>query len=180
MADSGMIVPPETPSRPPAEPPAEQRYTAFRGPNGIRAGWRVLIYLAISAAVFFVLLFGIGLIAPSHGLRATQLTPLGTGAGEGFLFLVAAIPALIMARIERRRFGVYGLPARSAFRGDFWMGGLVGFGSISLALLGIFALHGFRITGVAMQGNTIPVAAVEWGLAFLLVGLAEEFSFRGY
>jgi len=181
MADSGMTVPPEIPSRPAAQqPPAEQRYTAFRGPNGIRAGWRVLIYLAICAALFFVLLFGIGLVAPRHDLRVTQLTPLGTGIGEGFAFLLAALAALIMARIERRRFGVYGLPARSAFRGDFWTGGLVGFGSISLVLLGIFTLHGFRITGVAMQGNTIPVAAVEWGLAFLLVGLAEEFSFRGY
>jgi len=181
MADPGMIVPPEIPSGPPAQqPPAAERYTAFRGPNGIRAGWRVLIYLAISAAVFFLLLSGIGLIARSRNLRFTQLTPLGTGISEGFLFLLAAIPALIMARIERRRFGVYGLPARSAFRGDFWMGGLAGFCSISVSLLGIFALHGFRITGLAIHGNTIPVATVEWGLAFVLVGLAEEFSFRGY
>ena len=180
MADSGMIVPP-VPSGPPAAPPrAEQRYTVFCGPNGIRAGWRVLIYLAISAAMFLALLLGIGLIPQSRHLTFTQLSPLGTGIGEGLLFLLAAIPALIMARIERRRFGAYGLPARSAFRGDFWMGGLAGFCSISLALLGIFALHGFRITGLAIQGNTIPVAAIEWGLAFVLVGLAEEFSFRGY
>lgn len=181
MADSGMMVPPEIPPGQPAQqPPAEQRYTAFRGPNGIRAGWRVLIYLAISAAVFFVLLSGIGLIPRSRYPTVTQLTPLGTGITEGLLFLLAAIPALIMARIERRKFGVYGLPAQSAFRGDFWMGGLTGFCSISLSLLGIFALHGFRITGVAIQGSTIPVAALQWGLAFVLVGLAEEFSFRGY
>ena len=181
MSDSGMMVPPDVPSGLPAQPPpAEPRYTAFRGPNGIRAGWRVLIYLTISSAMFFVLVSGIGLIAGSRSLRSTQLTPLGTGINEGFLFLVAAIPALLMARIERRRFGVYGLPAHSAFRGDFWMGGLVGFGSISLSLLGIFALRGFRVTGVAIAGHTIPVAALEWGLAFVLVGLAEEFSFRGY
>jgi len=180
MADSGMI-PPEVPSGPPAEQvPAHERYTVFHGPNGIRAGWRVLTYLAISAVLFFVLLSGIGLIARSRYLTFTQLTPLGTGISEGFLFLLAAISALIMARIERRRFGVYGLPARSAFRGDFWMGGLAGFCSLSLALLGIFLLGGFRISGVAIQGNTIAVAAVEWGLAFVLVGLAEEFSFRGY
>jgi uncharacterized protein len=180
MADSEMI-PPELPSGPPAQQPrGDERYTVFRGPNGIRAGWRALIYLAISATMFFVLLSGIGRIMRSSSWTVTQLTPLGTGIGEGFLFLLAAIPALIMARIERRRFGVYGLPARSAFRGDFWMGGLVGFSSISLALLGIFVLGGFRISGVAIQGSTIAVAAVEWGLAFVLVGLAEEFSFRGY
>jgi len=181
MADPGMTVPPQIPARPPAQqPPADERYTVFRGPNGIRAGWRVLIYLAIGAAVFFVLVSGIGLIAGSRSLAVMQLTPLGTGISEGFLFLLTAISALIMARIERRRFGVYGLPARSAFRGDFWKGGLAGFCSISLSLLGIFALHGFRITGLAIQGNSIPVAAIEWGLAFVLVALFEEFFFRGY
>jgi len=181
MADAGMTVPPEPPSGPPAQqPPAGGRYTVFRGPNGIRAGWRVLIYLAVGAVVFFVLLTGIGLIAGSRYPAFAQLTPLGTGISEGFLFLLAAIPALIMARLERRSFGVYGLPARSAFRGDFWMGGVAGFCSISLSLLGIFALRGFRITGLAIQGNAIPLAAAEWGLAFVLVGLAEEFSFRGY
>src|SRR5208282_4433063 len=91
-----------------------------------------------------------------------------------------AIPALLMARIERRKFGQYGLPARTAFGKDFWIGTVVGFLAISAALLFIFALHGFRLTGLAIHGGTIVSSVAVWGATFVLVGLAEEFSFRGY
>jgi membrane protease YdiL (CAAX protease family) len=47
-------------------------------------------------------------------------------------------------------------------------------------VLAIFALHGVRFTGAAIHGPAIFTAAVGWGLAFLLSGLAEEFLFRGY
>jgi membrane protease YdiL (CAAX protease family) len=56
----------------------------------------------------------------------------------------------------------------------------VGFLAISAALLGIFALHGFRLTGVATHGSTLLAATAAWSATFVLVGLAEEFSFRGY
>jgi hypothetical protein len=36
-----------------------------------------------------------------------------------------------MARIERRKWGQYGLPAASAFGRDFWIGLLIGFSAIS-------------------------------------------------
>jgi uncharacterized protein len=88
--------------------------------------------------------------------------------------------ALIMARIERRRFGVYGLPARFAFRKDFWVGTIIGFVAISVCLLGIFALHGFQLAGLAIHGQTIITAVAAWSVAFVIVGLAEEFAFRGY
>jgi hypothetical protein len=46
--------------------------------------------------------------------------------------------------------------------------------------LGIFALHGFHLTGLAIHGSTIASATAAWAATFVLVGLAEEFSFRGY
>lgn len=72
------------------------------------------------------------------------------------------------------------MPLRSAFRGNFWVGALVGFSSISVCLLAIFALHGFQLTGLAIHGGTIITAIAAWSAAFVIVGLAEEFSFRGY
>lgn len=99
---------------------------------------------------------------------------------EGILFIITVVPALIMAKIERRRFGEYGLPARSAFRKNFWIGGVAGFLAISGGLLGIFVLHGFHLTGLAIHGRTLLKATAAWSLAFVIVGLAEEFSFRGY
>jgi membrane protease YdiL (CAAX protease family) len=96
------------------------------------------------------------------------------------LFLIPSLAALIMARIEHRTYGDYGLPARSAFGKHFWIGTLVGFASISGCLLGIFAFHGFHLTGLAIHGSTIISATAAWCATFIFVGLAEEFSFRGY
>jgi hypothetical protein len=69
---------------------------------------------------------------------------------------------------------------RFAFRKDFWIGILVGFLAISGCLLGIFAFHGFHLTGLAIHGSTILSATAAWGATFVIVGLAEEFAFRGY
>jgi membrane protease YdiL (CAAX protease family) len=175
MDDPGIPVP--------APAPAPQApNTVFRGPNGIRAGWRVPIFLAIVGTIVVLLAAILRLL--SHGNAQiggmSQLTPLGLSISEGALFLIPSIAALIMARIEHRKYGEYGLPARSAFRKDFWIGTLVGFLSISGCLSGIFAFHGFGLTGLAIHGSTIVSATAAWGATFVLVGLAEEFAFRGY
>src|ERR1700728_1777927 len=162
MSDQGVVLPPE----PVAPPPPT--HNAFRGPNGIRAGWRVLIFLMIVCGLLLVLAVALKLAARLGGgveLGGAALTPLGTASLEGTILFLTAMAALIMARIERRRFGVYGLPARFAFR---------------VCLLGIFALHGFQLAGLAIHGQTIITAVAAWSVAFVIVGLAEEFAFRGY
>jgi membrane protease YdiL (CAAX protease family) len=179
MSDQGVVLPPETVA---PQPPT---YNAFRGPNGIRPGWRVLIFLMIVCGVLLLLagvlrfaaLFLFGEIQLGGG---PQLTPVGTVSLEGTILFITVISALIMARIERRKFGVYGLPAKFAFRKDFWVGTLIGFLAISACLLGIFALHGFQLAGLAIHGATIVTAVAAWSAAFVVVGLAEEFAFRGY
>ena len=115
---------------------------------------------------------------PSFGVSG--LTPLGLSISEGVMFLDTVVAAFIMARIERRSFGVYGLPLRFAFSKNFWIGLIVGFVAISSSLLGISAFHGFRLTGLAIHGDTIISATLAWSATFILVGLAEEFAFRGY
>jgi uncharacterized protein len=180
MSDPGILVPVE-PIPPPLQPAPN---TVFRGPNGIRAGWRVLIFLALAAACSGILFLVLGLLRLAKigggAVNVSALTPLGTILTEGLLLLVTAVPAVIMAKIERRQFAEYGLPSGLAFRRDFWIGGLVGFLAISACLLIIFVLHGFRLAGLAIHGGTILRATAAWSAAFVVVGLAEEFSFRGY
>lgn len=175
------IVPALQPSSNPIASASPPPHTIFRGPNGIRAGWRVLIFCAILATLFVVLGIALGLLVRRNiGLGMSMLTPLGLGLTEGALFSLASISALIMARIEHRNYGQYGLPARCAFRKDFWIGIAVGFLSISSCLLAIFALHGFHLTGLAIHGSTIASATAAWCATFVIVGLSEEFAFRGY
>lgn len=183
MSDHGVVVPPEPPapfSAPPAPPPAPT--SVFRGPDGIRAGWRGLIFLAIVTALFMTLFAFAQLLSRGGGgaMSMTMLTPIGLSISEGAIFLFTSIAALIMARIEHRKYGEYGLPGRSAFGKNFWIGSFVGFLAISGSLLGIFALHGFQLTGIAIHGSTILAATAAWSAAFVLVGLSEEFAFRGY
>lgn len=186
MSDPELL----SPAQPSAEvPPAPQPpNTFFRGPNGIRAGWRVLIFLLLVAAIAFglmgaAMLFSLvlhrGAPRPA-GIGASGLTPLGLGISESLIFVVPALAALIMARIERRQWGKYGLPARGAFGKDFWIGAVVGFSAISTCLFGISALHGFHLAGLAIHGATIPASIAAWSVTFVIVGLAEEFAFRGY
>jgi hypothetical protein len=133
-------------------------------------------------AGFFVLFGFVVRILRIGQLQAgiSSITPSGLSVLEGSIFVLTAIPALIMARIEHRKFGGYGLPARFAFRQDFWIGTLVGFLAISTSLFGIFVLHGFRLAGLAIHGKTIITSIAAWSAAFVVVGLAEEFAFRGY
>jgi hypothetical protein len=85
-----------------------------------------------------------------------------------------------MTRIEHRKWAEYGLPAASAFGRNFRVGLITGFSSITAALLAIFFLHGFHLTGLAIHGKTIVMATAAWSAAFVVVGLGEEFAFRGY
>ncbi len=164
-------------SQPDVPPP---HYSIFRGPNGIRAGWRLLIFLAIVAAFYSVFAVVILFFVGGARLGGSTLTPAGLSFLEGTIFVFTAVPALIMARIEHRVWGRYGLPLRCALGRDFWTGSLIGFAAISTTLLCIFALHGFRLAGLAIHGRTIVTSVASWSAAFVVVGLAEEFSFRGY
>ncbi|MHB8216130.1 MAG: CPBP family intramembrane glutamic endopeptidase [Candidatus Sulfotelmatobacter sp.] len=168
-----------------ASPPATAN-TIFRGPNGIRAGWRVLIFLSIVAALVGAVNLVIWLVLhfwlhrPPQIRTGSSLSPTLAILSDGGILAFTSLAALIMARMEHRKWGQYGLPVRLAFRKDFWAGTLTGFLAISACLLVIFALHGFHLAGLAIHGSTIVTAVLSWSAAFIMVGLAEEFAFRGY
>jgi membrane protease YdiL (CAAX protease family) len=151
----------------------------FIGPNGLRAGWRLLIFMAIVMAMSKVAQMTIRRFFPA-ALDPTQLTPMRIIAPDLLFCFILAVAAWVMSRIEGRRLGQYGLPSREALRKDFWVGLLMGLLATSTTVLAIFALHGLRFTSAAIHGATIFTAAAAWALAFLLAGLAEEFLFRGY
>src|SRR5262249_39642721 len=129
---------------------------------------------AAAACLFF--------IARAAGSRPgeTTITPLLLAVNDAVFFAILCAVTWIMGRIEHRKFSEYGLPWRLALREDFWVGAFIGFLAISGTLLGTFLLHGFRITGLALHGTEILWSLAAWSGAFLLVGLFEEFAFRGY
>jgi hypothetical protein len=157
----------------------------FIGPNGVRAGWRLLIFLALFAALLgsFVLIRAggpQGFLEKYRSQSHITVTPLVMGGSEAITLLFLFGATLIMGKLEHRKFSEYGLPLRKSLGRDFWIGSFSGFLAISGTLLTIFLFHGFRITGLALHGTAIVSSLAGWGIAFLLAGLVEEFTFRGY
>jgi uncharacterized protein len=152
----------------------------FIGPNGLRAGWRLLIYFALTFVLVFVYRTIRHLIHPGQQARMATLDPAREVYSRGLAFLFAAVPALIMARIEREKWAHYGLPWRRALRKEFWFGVLWGLSALSILMLALWLGHFYTIDGLALHGSAILLNAILWALAMLFVGLFEEFSLRGY
>lgn len=156
----------------------------FIGPGGIRAGWRFLVFLVLFIALQFLFRVCLGFIPALHRLftQATKgtLTPGFELAFESVAIATVFLAAFIMSRIEKQRFQEYGIPARGAFGRLFWQGVLWGLALESLEMLIIYAFGGYSFGGLALSGAALLHYALVWAIGFVLVGIAEEFTFRGY
>jgi membrane protease YdiL (CAAX protease family) len=161
----------------PAAPPANLSGKLFMNAEGLRAGWRLLLYLALVGG-FFLLLemlsrpfvdfspgkFSIGMIA------RTEIVGFASAFGA----------AALMSILERRPLEVYGLPLRAAFGRLFWQGWLLGLLGICVVIGLISAFGGYSFGNLALHGPELFDWAVLWALCMLFVALFEEFLFRGY
>jgi uncharacterized protein len=179
-ADSSFL-----PTQPDFAPPTRSAGSNFfQGPNGLRAGWRLLIFLAIVAALMASVQFTLHRIpafqAWQKSLPKDSFVPSALLVGEGLSVLVLILSAWIMSKIERKTFADYALPLCQAFGKRFWQGAVFGLAMLSLLMALIGALHGFSLAGFAISGTEALRYGVLYGLGFMLVGIFEEFSFRGY
>jgi membrane protease YdiL (CAAX protease family) len=148
--------------------------TVFLGPEGLRAGWGLAFYVG----AFYLLQFVVGRWVGSGALGVGGLW--GLMLDEVGVLVAAVVPALVLSRVERRQWGVYGLPVRLAFGKLFWMGAVWGFASITLLLGAMYGLHVFEVGHLAVHGSRIVKYGIFWAAMFLLVGFLEDFLFRGY
>lgn len=150
----------------------------FFNSSGLRAGWRLLIFVGIYAGLGYVTNWA--LLRFFHPVERSFLDPLGLGVDELQSVVQVLIATWIMARLERRRFTDYGIPMRNAFGRNFWAGIIWGLASTSVLVGVIAAFGGFRIVGVAIHGSTFWYFLGLWIGASLLIGFAEELQFRAY
>jgi len=152
-------------------------HDAIRGPNGLRAGWRILIFFALMFA------FGFGAARfTDHfsGPDPSRNTPLAGTLLMGPMLVALLLATWIMSRIEGRTFANYGLPWRRAFRKPFWQGAAISFGSLT-AFLFVLRLAGvFSFGPLALHGSEILKYGAAWTVPIFLSVLLEDFFYRGY
>lgn len=155
----------------------------FAGPEGIRAGWRVLLFLALLVLQLVVVGVVFSVAVRHAGYRhitlPAQLTPIFIGANELTLLLPVLGASWVMAFLEDVSLTAYGLGGLSKI--PRLLGGLAGgVAALSLLIL-VLLVAGY---GVAASGALGLVGdfryAIEWFAVSLLIGFTEEFAFRGY
>jgi uncharacterized protein len=152
-------------------------HTLFFGPQGLRPGWGVAFY-----GLAFLLLQRLTNFCAAVWVHASpHMSMRFSEALFEFADLVAAfVPAVILAKIEKRPWAAYGFPLRRAFGRLFWLGVLWGFLGVSVLIFSLYGLHDFTFGRVVLHGVRIAKFAAYWSGMFLLVGFFEEFLFRGY
>jgi membrane protease YdiL (CAAX protease family) len=150
------------------------------GPKGLRAGWRLLIFLLMLVAMGAVARAIIIRFLIPAGFAPEKFTPSSVAVPDAFFVFIVAVAAWVMSKIEGRKIGQYGLPLKQGLIKHLWLGLWIGFLASSATVLIIYLLHGLQIASPTIHGRTILLSAAAWGGAFLLSALAEEFLYRGY
>src|SRR2546427_11408994 len=149
---------------------------AFVGPQGIRAGWRLLLFVVLAQGV-------IGLPLQWFVVRVLGLGDGGEWTAPGFMLAetvggLGIVPtfaaAWLMSRMERRPFGAYGLPSRGAFGRQFWAGWGWGLGGVAGPAGVVAALGGLRGTGWGAVGAAPARAGAVVGVAGRAIGPVAE------
>ena len=149
----------------------------FVGNQGIRAGWSVLLFVALYALLSNIILRPLG-----HFVSFDTPGPIPLYLGllqEGGQFLILFVATWVMSRIEHRPLLSYG------YTGDHkltrFVGGIVcGLFCLSV-LIAILWWSGWLVFDrQLLNGFTAIKYALGWGFVFLLVGLYEESLLRGY
>jgi len=161
---------------PDAPPPGVQ---IFLGPDGLRAGWGILLFVAIFALLALSADLLQTLFFP-HSLGSFAFaTPTGVLLAEGRLLLIVALTTFVMAKIERRPLTAYGFACHRCLR-NFSVGLVWGLALLSLLVFILRATGLLVFDARLLHGAAALRYAAIWSLGFLLVGLVEESTFRGY
>jgi uncharacterized protein len=178
------------PTLPPAEPipPAQLAPGAqpsalrkiFMGKDGLRAGWSLLIYIAIIAAIAFCANRISHRLHPAAGPQpGVEIPPTLLFISELVPFLIVLLVTWIMSKIERRPNSAYGLGgSRKVPR--FFAGLAWGVVFLSLLVLTLDKTGLLVIDRRLLFGSDALRYGAIWLLGFLLVGFFEEYFVRGY
>lgn len=162
--------------------PPEQRSTLhfiLFGPDGLRAGWSMVLFLALYASLLRCL-YPLGhALLRAQAIKGGLLSARQTLDLEGAGIVALLIAMWLLARLERRRASAYGFAPRNRVR--YFLGGLMwGVALLSLLVFLLRASHLLVFDARALSGTSIAHHGLLWLAAFFLVAFKEELFSRGY
>ncbi len=172
--DAGVTTPTEP--IPPPQPSTLRK--VFVGEDGIRAGWSLLIFLALFAGIALSANLIIHRLHPSFA-KTPQAASEAMGKprfmliGEAIQFLLTFLVTWIMSKIERRPNSAYGFGGRR--RLPNFMAGL-GWGVVCLSLLVLtLSKTGLLVVDSRLLfGRDIVRYGAIWFIGFLFVGCSRS------
>jgi len=157
----------------------------FVGPDGIRSGWRLLMFLAIVIGLI-IALQNIAVRLPHVGdtvaaIYKGSFGPLDGLINEGIFVCAMLVAMWAMTKIERRPMGDYGWRPRSPGAAHRLGVGFM-FGVLLVAAMYVlqWAEHVYSFGTWAIPPRTAVAGGMAWAAVCLLVGIFEEGTFRGY
>ena len=156
--------------------PSSGRPSFFRSTSLPIVFLRMILYVAALLAIGSVLF----LLFRQRGVDSAALSSAELFIRETLTLTAALGASLLLAKLERRAPGSYGLPIRRAFGKLFWQGTILGLVEISAVVGLIAAFGGYRFGSLAFSSATLLRWGLFWAVFFIIVGLVEEFIYRGY
>jgi len=140
----------------------------FLGANGLRAGWRLLIFLAVLISC----LMGFREVVVQTPILTRMVEPLREGwlvvsgalISEIQFVLSLLVAVCVMGKIEKRSLGDYGVPGRDFLGQCFWQGVTWWLLAVTCLMLLISASGGLSVGGLALRGKSLA----GYGVARLL------------
>ena len=165
-----------------SQPAPEKRGVkwVFVGSKGLRAGWGMALFALVFSAVAFALIMILHALNV-HGGKPNPdvLQPMDTLKDEALMAVSTVLATLITAAIERRKLSQLALGLKNALP-RFLQGLIIGIAAMCVLIGVLWLCKAIVIGPVVLHGKDIWTYGGQWALVFLLVGIFEEFAFRGY
>jgi uncharacterized protein len=151
----------------------------FVGKQGIRAGWSIGIFLILVALLTSAFILPTKYVLEKANLPITDEEALQVCIGEFAVFLGLLGASMTMAFIEHKPLISYGLEGRRRFA-RFSYGALSGVIALTVLVCALKFWGFLLFDGQPVLGWSAIEYAFAWGGGFFLIGLYEEYLFRGY
>jgi len=159
--------------------PKRDAHWIFVGGDRIRAGWSVLIFIAVFVTLTVIVAIPAFSLMHLHVDRGAPQPAYAVLLQEAMQALLVLLATLIMSRIEKRPIASYGYAGKAKFIRFIW-GLFWGFAAISLLVGALWRSHLLAFDGSPLAGSLAWKYALEWAVVFIFVGIFEESLLRGY